>query len=146
MRVSILASLALAVSGLAGCASQNNMVASGVEAKPIKIERAKQITVGGASATARQGFDIARVLFEIKGPSNVKELKVGSDEQEIIDINGKSYKSNADLSFSFGLGGGTMSMDSMFQVPEDATLKTFKLGKASFDISSMDGAKPTQAK
>lgn len=143
MRLTILASIVLVALMLAGCAGQNN-VASGVAAKVTKIERAKQITMGSASATARAGYDIARVMFEIKASANVKELKVSSDEQEMIDTSGKTYTSNADLTFTFGSGGGTMSMDSMFQVPEDATLKTFKLGKATLDISGMDGAKPNK--
>lgn len=143
MRLSILATTVLAVSMFASCAGQNS-VASGVEAKVTKIERAKQITVGSASATARAGYDLARVMFELKASGGVKELKLSSDEQELIDANGKSYKSNADLSFNFGTGGGTMSMDSMFEVPENASLKTFKLGKASFDLSGIDGAKPTK--
>jgi hypothetical protein len=72
----------------------------------------------------------------------VKELKLKADEQQLIDTDGKTYKSYADLSFTFGSGGGTMSMDSFFDIPKDATLKTFKLGRASFDISGMEGAKP----
>jgi hypothetical protein len=143
MKRSIQLSVVLALTVFAGCASRNT-VATGVEAKPVKIERAKQITIGSAAATARPGYNVARVMFEIKSAGNVKELKLNHDEQELIDTDGKSYKSNADLSFSFGSGGGTMSMDSMFEVPENATLKTFKLGNASMDISALDGARPAK--
>jgi hypothetical protein len=124
-----------------GC-SKSSQVSDGVEAKPTRIERATSITMGSARATARTGHDLARIFFELTAGQNVKELKLASEQQELIDTDGKSYKSNADLTFTFGSGGGTMSMDAMFEVPNTASLKTLKLGTASFDISAMPGAKP----
>lgn len=126
-----------------GCANSSNMVADGVEARVIQIYRAKQMTVGSATTRAREGHEVARLLFEVKASGDVKELKIGHDEQELIDAAGNSYKANADLSFSFGAGGGrTMTMDSSFEVPQGATLKTFRLGRASMDISGIEASKP----
>jgi hypothetical protein len=125
-----------------GCTKSSNMVTDGVEAKALKIERASSIPMGMGAFTARQGQDIAHFVVEVKASNNVKELKLKTDEQQLIDTDGKSYKSNADLTFTFGSGGGTMSMSSMFEVPKGATLKTLKLGRASLDVSGMDGAKP----
>ena len=124
-----------------GC-SKSSQVADGVEAKPTKIERGTSITMGMASATAQSGNDLVRIFFEIKATPNVKEVKVNSNEQELVDSDGKSYKAGANLTFHFGSNGGTMTMDSMFELPQTATLRTFKLGHASFDISSLEGAKP----
>ena len=128
----------------AGCAkSSGNIVADGAEGKVYKIERGPRLSLGGsATATAKQGNDIVRVIFELKASPDVKNLTLKSDEQQLMDADGKGYKANADLSFSFGSGGGAMSMDSVFEVPQNATLKTFKLGRANLDISEMSGAKP----
>jgi hypothetical protein len=125
----------------AGCGNASH-VADGVQAKATKIERGSSVTMGSAQATARAGNDIARVFFELNAASNVKELKLSSEEQQLIDADGKAYKSDADLSFTFGAGGGTMSFDSMFEVPAAATLKTLKLGHATLDVSALEGAKP----
>ena len=133
--------LAVLLLGVTGCA-KSSQVADGVEAKPTKIERATSLTMGSASATAGAGNDLARIFFEITASQNVKEVKLANDEQQLTDTDGKSYKSGADLTFTFGSGGGTMSVDSIFEVPKTASLKTLKLGQASFDISSLDGAKP----
>jgi hypothetical protein len=125
----------------AGC-SKSSQVTDGVDAKATKIERGPFITIGMSQATARPGNDIARVFYELNAASNVKEMKLPVDEQELIDTDGRSYKSNADLSFTFGSGGGKMSFDSMFEVPKGATLKTLKLGRATLDLSGLEGAKP----
>jgi hypothetical protein len=136
----IIASLVLLITA-AGCA-KSAQVADGVEVKVTKIERARSITIGMSQATARPGNDIARVFYELTAASNVKEMKLPVDQQEVIDTDGKSYKSDADLSFTFGSGGGKMSFDSMFEVPTGATLKTLKLGRAMLDVSGLEGAKP----
>lgn len=127
----------------AGCA-KSSQVTSGVEAKPTKIERATSFTMGSARATASGGNELARVFFDLTAAQTVREVKITSDEQQLIDTDGKTYKSGADLTFTFGSGGGTMNIDTMFEVPAHATLKTFKLGGASFDISSLAGSKPTE--
>ena len=142
----ILLSVSLSLSLTLLSCSKSTTVADGVEAKAEKIERASHISMGSAGATARQGFDIARVFFELKAASNVKELKLSTNEQQLIDTDGKSYTANADLSFTFGAGGGTMSMDSMFEVPKGATLKTFKLGRATLDLTGVNGAKPVDSR
>lgn len=136
----MIASLTLLVTA-AGC-SKSSQVVDGVEAKPTKIERGRSITMGMSQATARAGNDIARVFYELNATSNVKEMKLTIDEVELIDADGKSYKSNADLSFTFGSGGGKMTFDSMFEVPTGATLKTLRLGRAMLDLSGLEGAKP----
>jgi len=125
----------------AACA-KSSQVADGVEAKVTKIERGRSVTIGMSQATARAGNDIARVFYELNAASNVKEMKLSVNEQELIDTDGKSYKSDAELSFTFGSGGGKMSFDSMFEVPTGATLKTLKLGHAMLDLSALEGAKP----
>jgi hypothetical protein len=136
----LLAFLALLITA-AGC-SKSSQVADGVEAKPTKIERGRSISMGMSQATAHAGNDIARVFYELNAASNVKELKLTIDEVELIDADGKSYKSDAALSFTFGSGGGKMSFDSMFEVPTGATLKTLRLGRAMLDVSGLEGAKP----
>lgn len=124
-----------------GC-SKSSQVASGVEAKATKIERSKSMTIGTTQLTASPGHDVTRVFFELSASSNVKDLKLPLAEQQLIDTDGNAYKSNADLSFHFGSGGGKMDFDSLFEVPTGATLKTIKLGQATLDLSGLEGAKP----
>lgn len=141
MKLCVVVCLAIIAVALSACASAdpNTQTHEGIDIKLLSFKRTKEFASGMQRASPTQsGYDLAVARLEFKAASSKRELKLGTEDMEVIDAQGRAYPSDSkELSFTFGDGSKPIPMDVLFAVPEDARLRRLRLGRAVFELENL---------
>ncbi len=117
------------------------MVQDGLEAKLLGLDKFKEYHQGSTAHRPKaKGFEVVRLQVEVRPSGPYREIKLATTDQELIDSDGRRYTGAIDFKFSEWVG-KPMRIEILFAAPRNANLKTFRLGSASFEISSLIAAK-----